>query len=127
MSYAYLELRHYSSALDCANECISYADDNFPDVYFRRSQVRTFNKFSDQEQLLLALADVQKALSINKNKLYLQHLNLLNNLIEVRKNEQKEKISNFLNQGIEFYKNNNCNLIGIEKETFDIQYKILKE
>lgn len=96
MSYCYIELRHYSSAIDCLNECISYSEDNdnYPDVYLRRSQARMYNKRSDDSQLVLALADIQKAisLSINGNKLYNEHYRILMKLIQARKHIEKEKI-----------------------------------
>lgn len=125
--YSYLELRHYSCAMACANECIIYSDENFPDVYFRRAQIRTYNKFSNQEQLLSALDDILKARTKNSNKIYFEHYILLLNQIDSKKNEVKDRLSEFISMGKEFIINNNCSHREIDKTTFDLQYKILKE
>jgi tetratricopeptide (TPR) repeat protein len=105
MSYCYIELRHYSSAIDCLNECVSYCEDhdNYPDVYLRRSQARTYNKYSDDAQLALALADMQKAISLSAkggNRIYNEHYNILMKLIQTRKTVEKDKIKS--------KKTNNC-------------------
>lgn len=97
MSYCYIELRHYSSAIDCLNDCVSYCEDNEkdPDAYLRRSQARMYNKFSDDAQLVLALADIQKAISLSvksENKIYNDHYNILMKLIQTRKTIEKERI-----------------------------------
>lgn len=93
LSYAYMELRHYSSALDCLNECVQYADDCFADFYFRRSQARAYNKLSNDESLLLSLVDIQKAIClINGNKIYNEHLKILTELMESKKSDESYKI-----------------------------------
>ena len=102
MSYCYIELRHYSSAIDCLNECVNYCEDNekHPDAYLRRSQARMYNKFSDDAQLVLALADIQKAINLSvkwEDKIYNDHYNILMKLIQTRKTIEKERIkSNFI-------------------------------
>lgn len=93
ISYVYMELRHYSSAIACLNECLTYAEDGIPDIYFRRSQTRTYNNFSDLEQLLVALADIQRAMSLSNSKIYYEHYELLTNLIEGRKRSEKERLT----------------------------------
>jgi hypothetical protein len=65
MSYSFMELRHYKEAIDCLNECVSLSGETLAEPYFRRSQARLYNKFSDEDQLMLALADIQKAKSIS--------------------------------------------------------------
>jgi tetratricopeptide (TPR) repeat protein len=93
LSYVYIELRHYTCSIDCLNECLIYADDNFPDIYFRRSQSRMYNRLLDDDQLLLALADIQKAISIViQNKIYDEHYRILTELIEQKKTIQTNKL-----------------------------------
>ena len=77
LAYAFIELRHFTSAVECLTECISISENFLPDAYFRRSQVRFYNKKSKEEDLKLALNDVNKAISINANynsKIYNLHL-----------------------------------------------------
>jgi tetratricopeptide (TPR) repeat protein len=94
MSYVYIELRHYSSAISSLDECLTYADDNAAaEIYFRRSQARTYNKYSDLEQLLIALADIQRALSLSNSKIYYEHYEILQNLINRSKKNEKEKLT----------------------------------
>jgi tetratricopeptide (TPR) repeat protein len=95
ISYCYMELRHFSSAIDCLNECVNLSDDNRPDVYLRRSQARSYNKFSDENYLVIALADIQKALSLsgeNDEKIYDEHYKIIMNLIKNKKALEKERI-----------------------------------
>jgi len=105
ISNCYIELRHFSSAIDCLNECISSCEDieNYLDVFFRRSQARTYNKYSDDAQLVLALADIQRAISLSmiRNRMYDEHYSILVKLIEQRKTVEKEKIKSNIN--ITFY------------------------
>ncbi len=90
LSYAYMELRHYSSALDCLNECLT-CDDSLPDVFFRRAQTRIYDKNSDEDSLRLALDDIKKALTFSQQKIYQEHYDLLQNLIACKEIEQQEK------------------------------------
>jgi len=84
-----MELRHYKDALDCLNECEVEAGDKVADVFFRRSQVRTYNKLSSDEDFKLALFDIKKAISLKPEiKIYNKHLEILNKIIE--KNEKTE-------------------------------------
>lgn len=92
MSYSFMELRHFKEAIDCLDECIIYAGDKIADPYFRRSQARMCNKFSDDEQLLLALADIQKAKSISNDNKYEENYQKLISLIEEKKKIEFEKI-----------------------------------
>ena len=70
MSYAFIELRHFQEAIDCLDECISYCGDKVPNAYFRRCQARVCNKRCDDQELLLALADIHKAKSLQKDDIY---------------------------------------------------------
>ncbi len=58
---------HYSEALKCLNECLEYAGDTISDIYFRRAQVLTYNKFSGIEDYQNALKDVEKALILSSD------------------------------------------------------------
>ena len=93
LSYSYMELRHYKEAIDCLDECIILSGDTLADPYFRRCQARMCNKFSDDEQLLLALADIQKAKSIANEIIYEETYQKLMIYLDNRKKFQYEKIN----------------------------------
>lgn len=61
LAYCYIHLRHYKEAILCLNESTSYAKASMVDVLFRRSQARMYNRFSNYEELNLALKDAQEA------------------------------------------------------------------
>jgi tetratricopeptide (TPR) repeat protein len=82
LSSAYMELRHYSEAIDCLNECIAVAGDKVPDLFFRRSQARTFNKNSSDKELQIAKEDIEKAISLKKEAIYVEHQEKLKKIIE---------------------------------------------
>jgi len=69
LAYAYMELRHFSDALDCLDEALLIAKDRVPDLFFRRSQARCFNKFSDDEEFILAKNDIEKAILLKKDEI----------------------------------------------------------
>jgi len=92
LSYSYMELRHYTEALECLNECLEYFNEN-SDVYFRRSQARIYNKFSDEDSQLIALLDIQKALKLKNCTIYQEHLEKVNRHIEERKQINSKKIN----------------------------------
>jgi len=81
MSYCYLRLHHHSEAL----RCLDFALDLAPiaaDCYFRRSQVRTYNKKSTVAELRLAMDDINKAIDRRpKDKLYQKHKELVEKTI----------------------------------------------
>jgi hypothetical protein len=62
LSYCYMNLRNYKEAMKCLNEALEYANDTLPDIYFRRGQVRMYNKFSNLKELNLAFGDFTNAL-----------------------------------------------------------------
>jgi tetratricopeptide (TPR) repeat protein len=72
-----MELRHYSEAIDCLDEALAIAEDKLPDLYFRRSQARTYNKFSDNEELEKAMQDIDKAIELKDEPLYKEHKDIL--------------------------------------------------
>ncbi len=142
LAYSYLELRHFSEALEYLNECIEYYNEN-PDTYFRRSQARIYNKFSDDESNLLALMDIQKAIKLKNGKceLYEEHLEKVENRIEERKNVSLERIEGNDNQlKVEIIQRTKTSYKVIQERNLNIadylfegdshrktQYKILKE
>ena len=89
-----MELRHYSNAIETLNECITISDNLLSDSYFRKSQARFFNKNSKEEDLLLSLADIKKAIKINSDsKLYKTHQESILKMIEVVKENNCMKIN----------------------------------
>jgi tetratricopeptide (TPR) repeat protein len=96
LSYAYMELRHYSAALDCLDESILlFQDEALPDIYFRRSQVRLYNKFSQESELVNAISDIQKAKALCKQncpEIYEQHYQILMKYTENKKHSENFKL-----------------------------------
>ena len=97
LSYAYMELRHYSDALDCLNEALEIAEDKVPDLYFRRSQVRTYNAYSEEEEYEKAMADIEKAISLKNDVLYTEHKSILEELISKKFIDEVEMTKSNIN------------------------------
>jgi tetratricopeptide (TPR) repeat protein len=94
LSYAFLELRHFSAALESLTECISMSENFLSDSYFRRSQARFYNKKSKEKDLQLALTDIKKAISLNPDsKIYNTHLKTLLKTIERVREFEKLRIN----------------------------------
>ena len=66
MAYCHIELRQYSNAIECLDECEETCGDLVPDVFFRRAQARMLNKFSSEEDLEKAKADLDKAIKLGE-------------------------------------------------------------
>ena len=66
MAYCFIELRHYTSAISCLDECEKIAGDLVPDVFFRRAQARMYNKNSNESEILKAKADIEKAIKLGE-------------------------------------------------------------
>ena len=66
MAYCFIELRHYTSAISCLDECEQIAGDLVPDVFFRRAQARMHNKNSNESEILKAKADIEKAIKLGE-------------------------------------------------------------
>ena len=64
MAYCFIELRHYTSAIACLDECESIAGDLVPDVFLRRAQARMYNKNSNESEIAKAQADLEKAIKL---------------------------------------------------------------
>ncbi len=93
LGYAYMELRHFSEAVDCFDEALEVAGDRLPDLYFRRSQARVYNKYSKQEDYELAKADILKAIELKKDEIiFKEHLDIINKIVEKNFEEKYAKI-----------------------------------
>ena len=62
MAYCFIELRHYSSAINCLNECEKEAGDLVPDVFFRRAQALMCKKNMTKFELEQAEKDLEKSI-----------------------------------------------------------------
>lgn len=93
LGYAYMELRHFSEAIDCFDEALEVAGDRVPDLFFRRSQARTYNKYSTDEDFEQAKADIEKAIELKKDEIiFKEHLDILNKIVEKNYEEKFSKI-----------------------------------
>lgn len=96
LSYAYMELRHYSEAIECLNEALTYAGDKIPDIYFRRAQARACNKYSNDKAYQLAFDDINKAITLKTDPIYNQLLDKINCTIETKKQTEMNLILSIL-------------------------------
>ena len=62
MAYCFIELRHYSSAINCLNECEKEAGDLVPDVFLRRAQALICKKNMTKDELIQAEKDLEKSI-----------------------------------------------------------------
>jgi hypothetical protein len=134
LSSAYMELRHYSDSIDCLNECIQIAEEKVPDLFFRRSQARTFNKTSNQEELELAMLDIEKAISLKDEAIYKEHKQILLKILQERKDKLKENTDRILTKVRRSYKKIKDKDLKEEEVIYtkkgkdaEMQYKIMKE
>ena len=67
MAYCHIELRQYSYAIECLDECEETCGNLVPDVFFRRAQARMLNKFSTEEDLAKANEDIEKAIKFGEH------------------------------------------------------------
>ncbi len=135
LSYAYMELRHYSDALDCLNECAEVAEDKLPDVYLRRSQARTYNKRSTDEELDKAMKDIDKAIGLKpEEEIYKEHKEILKNIMEKRKKLFRQKGDILMEKVKKSYKRIKDNRLSFDQVIYTkskkdtlLQYAVLKE
>ena len=66
MAYCHMELRQYTNAIECLDECEEVAGSLVPDVFFRRAQARMFNKYSSDEDLQKAKEDMERAIKLGE-------------------------------------------------------------
>ena len=142
MAYCNIELRLFSHAIECLEECAILAQNNFPDVYLRCAQARIYNKKSTDEELKLAEKDINKAINMvnknnNKNKIdrgiYYRTKNKLNQIIKKRLETKVKYIKALLKRNLNLknknknLNNSNDNVLYIKIDDNKRQYKILKE
>lgn len=143
MAYCNIELRLYSNAVECLDECVKLTRNMFPDVYLRRAQARIYNKKSKDDELKLAEKDINKAISLvmdynNKNKIdiniYYRTKNKLNQINKKRLEKKVKYMKALLKQNLQLKNNNNDineenngNIVYIKLTDNKRQYRILKE
>jgi tetratricopeptide (TPR) repeat protein len=134
LSYAYMELRHYTEAIDTLDEALSIAEDKVPDLFFRRSQARACNKFSDNEELEKAMQDIDKAISLKDDPLYHEHKQFLNKIKEERAKKGIQRTERILEKAKKSYQKvkdrhvDRDEIIFCKKDKDALtQYKIMKE
>jgi len=133
LAYAYMELRHFSEAIECLDECIEIAGDKVPDIYFRRSQARSLNKAASDEQLNKAKDDIEKAILLKKEAIYLEHHEKVKKMIEDRKANFLGKMEGLISKAkysLTKMKERGLNIkecIFNNKEDQGTQFKVLKE
>ena len=64
MAYCFIELRHYSSAINCLNESEKEAGDLVPDVFLRRAQALICKKNMSKIELENAEKDLEKSIQL---------------------------------------------------------------
>ena len=100
LAYAHMEMRQYHCAIECLDECAEIAEDKVPDVYFRRSQARTYNRYSTYDELNLALDDIEKAIKLkSEEKIYKEHKEILLNIIKEKSEEKLKNIRKLIERG----------------------------
>ena len=152
MAYCNIELRLFSNAIECLEECEILGKKNFPDIYLRLAQARIYNKKSSDEELALAEKNINKGINLvllhntrNKNQrknlidinIYNKTKNKLNQIIKTRLETKQKYIKALLKQNLNFKNNylnnnnkngeNNNNVLYIKMNDINRQYKILKE
>ena len=66
MAYCHMELRQYTNAIECLDECEEVGGNLVPDIFFRRAQARMCNKNSSDEELQKAKEDIDKAIKLGE-------------------------------------------------------------
>ena len=143
MANCNIELRLFSHAIECLEECTILAQNNFPDVYLRCAQARIYNKKSSDEELKSAEKYINKAINLvkaynnkNENKIditiYYKTKNKLNKIIKKRLVTKIKYIKALLNKNLIIKNKNinnniNDNILYIKIDDNKRQYKILKE
>lgn len=91
LSYCYMNIRDYKEAIKCLDEAEELLGEKIPDIFYRRSQARLFNKDSNYSDLLSALKDINKAIANIKHEsqreFFIKQFNLLNETIEKKRKE----------------------------------------
>lgn len=134
MAYAHMELRQYHCAIECLDECEQIAEDKVADVFFRRSQARTYNRDSTDADLELAMKDIEKAIQLKDSEvIYKEHKEKLEKIIKERNDEKVGNVRRLIQKAqkkLAKVKEMNLNLeevFFVNNEDAERQYKILKD
>ena len=82
LCYCYMNLRHYSEAVKCMDEAMSYVLKSRGEILFRRAQSIMYNKFSQLKELYQAHADLIQAKMFKRIELIDDHMKDIENLIK---------------------------------------------
>jgi hypothetical protein len=85
MCYCYMNMRHYSEAVKCMDEAMSYVLISRGEVLFRRAQAIMYNKFSKLKDLNQAQVDLCQAKMFRKIDLINEHIKDIEDLINEKK------------------------------------------
>ena len=96
--YCYMNMRHYSEAVKCMDEAMSYVLVSRGEVLFRRAQAIMYNKFSELKELNQAHADLCQAKMFKKIELINEHMKDLENLIKEKKFRKFANVKSLFNQ-----------------------------
>ena len=148
MAYCNIELRLFTNAIECLDECVKLADNYLPDVYLRYAQARIYNKKSKDKELILAEKDIDKAIHLalvhNKNiknkidlKIYYKTKDKLNQIKKKRLEIKIKYLKALLNKNLNLKNknkskkvNNNTkdDMLYVKLDNDNTrQYRILKE
>ena len=83
--YCYMNMRHYSEAVKCMDEAMSYVLISRGEVLFRRAQAIMYNKFSKLNDLNQAQVDLLQAKMFRKIDLINEHIKDIEDLINEKK------------------------------------------
>ena len=83
--YCYMNMRHYSEAVKCMDEAMSYVLISRGEVLFRRAQAIMYNKFSKLKDLNQAQVDLCQAKMFRKIDLINEHIKDIEDLIYEKK------------------------------------------
>ena len=83
--YCYMNMRHYSEAVKCMDEAMTYVLASRGEVLFRRAQAIMYNKFSGLKELNQAHVDLSTAKLFKKIDLINEHIQDIENLIKEKK------------------------------------------
>ena len=96
--YCYMNMRHYSEAVKCMDEAMSYVLMSRGEVLFRRAQAIMYNKFSNLKELNQAQVDLCQAKMFRKIDLINEHIKDIEDLINEKKYRKVAYIKNLFSQ-----------------------------
>lgn len=133
LAYAHLELRQYHCAIEALDECVPIAEDKVPDLFFRRSQARTYNRNSEDEDLEKAMQDIDKAILLKNEPIYKEHKEILTKIIQTRTDTRVANIRKLIEKAKRSHEKIKDRQLSFDEFIFtknedsNKQYKILKE